>query len=272
MRRSVCLMSLAVASCAVVAAGEPVTFMIDPALSELSVTMSAQSASDTDSAAVTGTIRLCLNDPGAPTIVSVADMQAALATQLHFLLDYGLFGQITADSSNAAAAYATPGAPTGPTVVSGGQFSFVEPQTVPVALSGTMTLVSSGLIGGVIPSQTVDLAEFGAAPAAFTAMVSSDAGTVTVSGSVAFSQETDLGVLAEGTLTIVATAPLPAGGCVCDFDCASGVDVFDLLAYLDQWFTGSAAAEMTGDATPSVDVFDLLAFLDCWFAASAGAC
>lgn len=48
------------------------------------------------------------------------------------------------------------------------------------------------------------------------------------------------------------------------------VDVFDLLAYLDVWFSGDAAAELTGDSPASVDVFDLLAFLDCWFPASAG--
>lgn len=273
MLRSIAVIATAAGALAASALAGPITFTIDPAQSQIAVTMSATGASDTDSSAVTGTIELCLNDPAHPTIVSVQDMSAALSSQLHFLLNYGLLGTITADSTNAAAAYGTPGAPTGPAVVDGaGAFVFADPQAVPVVLSGAMSVVSTGVISGAIPSQTVNLADFGAAPAEFTATLASNGAAITVSGSVAFSQQTDLGVLAEGTLTIVATAPLPTGGCVCDFDCAPGIDVFDLLAYLDEWFAGSAAAEMTADAPPSVDVFDLLAFLDCWFAGSAGAC
>src|SRR5690606_10707761 len=58
--------------------------------------------------------------------------------------------------------------------------------------------------------------------------------------------------------------------CPCEFDGAEGVDVFDLLAYLDLWCAGDAAADLGG--TEGVDVFDLLSFLDCWFPASAGGC
>jgi hypothetical protein len=54
--------------------------------------------------------------------------------------------------------------------------------------------------------------------------------------------------------------------CPADLDGGGGVDVFDLLAYLDLWFTGSADAERTGDAPAAVDVFDLLVYLDGWFA------
>lgn len=59
--------------------------------------------------------------------------------------------------------------------------------------------------------------------------------------------------------------------CACELDGdAAQVDVFDLLAYLDAWFAGDAAAELTGDDPAAVDVFDLLTYLDCWFPASAG--
>lgn len=69
--------------------------------------------------------------------------------------------------------------------------------------------------------------------------------------------------------------------CLCDIsnDTATpgtpdgDVDVFDLLAYLTDWFPQNAAADLsddTGTGTPDgdVDVFDLLYFLDCWFTAS----
>lgn len=64
---------------------------------------------------------------------------------------------------------------------------------------------------------------------------------------------------------IEAAADTPPS-CYCDLDGAGGADIFDLLSYLDLWFDGAEAAELTGDQPAAVDVFDLLAFLDCWFA------
>ncbi len=63
---------------------------------------------------------------------------------------------------------------------------------------------------------------------------------------------------------------LPVEACLCELDGADGVNVFDLLAYLDAWFAHDASANLDGQA--GVDVFDLLMYLDCWFPASAGAC
>lgn len=54
--------------------------------------------------------------------------------------------------------------------------------------------------------------------------------------------------------------------CAADLTGDGGVDVFDLLAYLDLWFVGDAAAELTGDDPAAIDVFDLLMYLDSWFA------
>jgi uncharacterized repeat protein (TIGR01451 family) len=69
---------------------------------------------------------------------------------------------------------------------------------------------------------------------------------------------------------VFARIPVDLGEtCPCEFDAQAGVDVFDLLAYLDLWFTSAPHADLDGVA--GVDVFDLLTFLDCWFPASAGA-
>jgi hypothetical protein len=54
--------------------------------------------------------------------------------------------------------------------------------------------------------------------------------------------------------------------CAADLTGDGGVDVFDLLAYLDLWFVTDAAAERTGDEPAAIDVFDLLAYLGGWFA------
>jgi lysophospholipase L1-like esterase len=67
---------------------------------------------------------------------------------------------------------------------------------------------------------------------------------------------------------VIADLMIPAS-CLCELTGDETVDVFDLLAYLNGWFMGAAAADIDGQA--GVDVFDLLAYLDCWFVASAGA-
>lgn len=60
--------------------------------------------------------------------------------------------------------------------------------------------------------------------------------------------------------------PVPPCDCEMTGDFPAAVDVFDLLAYLDLWFSVDAAAERTGDLPANIDVFDLLDYLDCWFA------
>ena len=57
--------------------------------------------------------------------------------------------------------------------------------------------------------------------------------------------------------------------CAADYDCAGGVNVADLFAFLDAWFAqfggpaGDPSADFDGDA--NVTVADLFGFLDVWF-------
>jgi hypothetical protein len=64
-------------------------------------------------------------------------------------------------------------------------------------------------------------------------------------------------------ITLYTQIPAPPS-CICNIDeNPRAIDVFDLLAYLDLWFAGDAAAELDGQ--DGINVFDLLTFLDCWF-------
>lgn len=90
-------------------------------------------------------------------------------------------------------------------------------------------------------------------------------------GAGADSRLSDENGLPIGPLSLVDPVPNPAlCECPCEVDGAPGIDVFDLLGYLDLWFVADAAAERTGDAPANIDVFDLLMYLDCWFAPAAG--
>jgi hypothetical protein len=68
----------------------------------------------------------------------------------------------------------------------------------------------------------------------------------------------------QGTYRIELSGVSGLPACSADVDGSGAVDVFDLLAYLDLWFTADPGADL--DGTPGVDVFDLLAYLDGWFA------
>jgi hypothetical protein len=61
----------------------------------------------------------------------------------------------------------------------------------------------------------------------------------------------------------------PVAACLCELDGSAGVNVFDLLAYLNAWFVADPSADLDGQG--GVDVLDLLVYLDCWFPAVSGA-
>jgi hypothetical protein len=67
------------------------------------------------------------------------------------------------------------------------------------------------------------------------------------------------------------TVPIdpPPPACPVDWNGDEAVDVFDLLAYLDDWFAAAPAADL--DLSAGITVFDLLTYLDGWFAVTGGA-
>jgi hypothetical protein len=68
-----------------------------------------------------------------------------------------------------------------------------------------------------------------------------------------------IATLGDGSRAAFVATPVVA--CPADLTGDSVVDVFDLLAYLDDWFAGDA--DRNGDNV--TDVFDLLDYLDIWF-------
>jgi hypothetical protein len=66
---------------------------------------------------------------------------------------------------------------------------------------------------------------------------------------------------------ILHTVPLEPE-CPVDWNADGTVDVFDLLAYLDDWFTLDPAAEL--DLIEGITVFDLLTYLNGWFTVTGG--
>jgi len=137
----------------------------------------------------------------------------------------------------------------------------------------TFDTAGVGLVDGQLlaPGEYLPATVEGAVTSLTSAFAGADAAgnwTLTVSDNAGL----DTGTLRSWQLYInggIGGACDAAPTCACETDGNNAqVDVFDLLAYLDNWFANNAAADI--DGTPGVDVFDLLAFLDCWFPASAG--
>src|SRR5690606_32553907 len=76
--------------------------------------------------------------------------------------------------------------------------------------------------------------------------------------------DTDDGTTGAFFYRLLLTGASGVSTCDADLDGSGAVDVFDLLAYLDLWFTSDLDADLDNNFT--VDVFDLLAYLDGWFA------
>lgn len=147
---------------------------------------------------------------------------------------------------------------------------FGEALIHPIAASGGMIDLAAGI--DVVAGQTASSEDALLATLAFQALQPGCVSSVGFrQGAGADSRLSDENGLPIGPLSLVDPVPNPAlCECPCEVDGAAGIDVFDLLGYLDLWFVGDAGAERTGDAPANIDVFDLLMYLDCWFAPPSG--
>ncbi|MBY0310969.1 MAG: hypothetical protein K2W85_02755 [Phycisphaerales bacterium] len=62
---------------------------------------------------------------------------------------------------------------------------------------------------------------------------------------------------------VAVRATLPAqAACIADFTAPSGIDVQDLFAFLNAWFTGDTRSDINGGGITVTDIFD---YLNAWF-------
>lgn len=144
-------------------------------------------------------------------------------------------------------------------------------QTVPAALTGTITRVGSNIT--TTTTLNLNVNQTNPTPVPFPATPVNVTGAPLCNG---------MNLILAGTITstsfaFTSNASLNASGsrvpCACDFDGIDGPTVADLFDFLDAWFVqnGQTAPGLSADFDKSggVGVEDLFGFLDCWFSPPA---
>lgn len=269
---STATIALALAGLGSLASAQPVTLTVDPAQSSIFVTATAITSvgNDTDTAtsAVSGSIEIVLDDYGNPTAITLNDFTFALESDPTLNFTFGFFGSASATLTDAVAVYATPGLPLGPTPIVAGAFDFPAVSTI---ITGTTDYSYNILfVGNDTGSQ--NLADLGANDAPFNGSVGVSGGIVTLVATldIAGTQNiipdlVDVELL--GTATIVATGPIPAGGCNdADFAPPLGQLTFaDISAFLGAFTANDPAADLAAP-TGSFTFADISAFLSAFAA------
>ncbi len=253
--RSTAAVVVALAGMAGLVSAQPATLTVDPAQSSIEVTATAITSvgNDTDTAtsAVSGSIEIVLDDYGAPAAITLNDFTFALESDPTLNFSFGFFGTANATLTDAVAVYATPGLPLGPTPLVSGEFDFPAVSTI---ITGTTNYSYNILFVGN-DSGSQNLADLGANDAPFNGSVSVSGGVVTLVATLDIMGTQNIipdlvDVELLGTATIVATGPVPAGGCNdADFAAPFGQLTFaDISAFLGAFSSSDPAADLAAPA------------------------
>ncbi len=216
------------------------------------------SDSDSDSSPVTGQITIELDSYGNPTAITLHNYAVAVGQTLHLDFDFGFFGSVSTDVTNATANYGSedPAGPVGVALDS----TFYFPAIL-TDLAGTGTATGSILFVGDI-NESFNLSDFSPFETDFAGSVGVSGDTVTLAGSIEFSGEgevfTGVTMSISGTLTINASGPAPEE-CLADWNGDGSLDFFDVQGFLAAFSAGNQQADIVDD--DQFNFFDVQAFL-----------
>jgi len=256
----------ALGTIAACAGATPIDVEIDPAQSSIDLTIEVDvgiaSATDMDSSALSGFLRVELDDYGNPGEITLHDLNIMINDTLSFVWSFGFFGSANATLTGGAVTWGSTDAIVGPVPVSDGDFLLPD---VPVALQGMMDVSYDILIVGT-GSEMLDLADQGDLASSVDGSVSVSGDSVSVTSTLPIDlttpltndKGTELGTLTvSGSATIVAMGTAPA--CAADLTGDGVLDFFDVSAFLSAYGSMDPAADFDGNGV--FNFFDVSAFL-----------
>lgn len=241
-------------SCACAAASaEPFVVPIDTAQSTITVTLTLQGQSATDSSPVAGSITGELRSVNTPTEILVSDFQMTLTETLVLNISFGIFGAFNSTVTGFEIEAAQPGVPQGPVPITSGMFTFTG---VPTNFFGFLNYTATGLVctalqGSGLPcAATQDLsADNPRTTDALSGTVTSVNRLVTLVSTFDQTSPIDpanpgLGtVRVRGTIRGSVTVPVPCAG---DADGDGFVGLADVAAIIQNW-GNTGAPRIPGD-------------------------
>jgi len=243
---------LAAVICTPAALAQPADLTIDQTQSQINLTVTLETAigteTDSDSAPITGTMTIELDDYDIPTTITLIDYNFAVG-QLNFDFDYGFFGTVNASTNNLSMNMPTGATPaTGP-VDGAGAFTV---DSVPNEMAGIIDVSGTGAVGALIGATAINLATLPPQPVTVSGVVNVVTNEIFVT--VVFpidasDTDPDTGVIVTfmGTATIVATGPVPEDQCLADVNGDGQVTPTDFTAWINAFNNQLPECDQNGD-------------------------
>lgn len=217
--------------------GGQVVLEIDPAQSSADFEVCFGGTCDMDDSSVAGFVEIDLDNPNAPTQMSLIDYRLELVDRLDFFIEIFL-GSMSLNAQNVAFVDPQPGTPFGPSAIIGDMFEFVN---LPVTADGALNYNAVGSACVIVSQQGLpcmgmfDLALLGTITTeTFSGEIQIVGGEVTATVTSEFMIVFDPDNPDFGTVTamstVVATGTIVTPG---DADGDGDVDLADFEAYLD---------------------------------------
>jgi hypothetical protein len=269
MRRCVTSAAAMVLVAGAAAHAERFTVAIDPALSQVTATLTIQGQSAVDTSPVTGFVELSLDTVGAPVQVRGRDLRVELTETLNFNISFGFLGQFNSTLAGLVVQYANPGTVVGPVPIdANGAFLFAG---VPADLEGVLNYTATGLVCAVLLNSTpplpcTDTDDLSTEPTQsvdFDAVASISGRTVTLTASIDRTAPIDAANPSLGTIRVVGTVrgsvvvPVLPG----DADASCNVNFTDITAVLANFGTEGPGVPGDTNADDVVNFTDITTVL-----------
>lgn len=257
------------------ASAERFSIPINTAQSTVSVTLTLQGRSATDTSPVSGFFAGELRSVNTPTELYVSDFDLTLTETLVLNISFGFLGSFNSTVTGFQLQYAQPGVDVGPSLLSMGSFQF---SAVPANLFGMLNYNATGLVctalqGSMLPCvATQDLSQQNPVSVdTLTGTITSAARVVTLVSSLDQTEFIDplnpsLGTIrVVGTIRGSVTVPEPCPG---DADGDGMVGLSDIAAIINNW-AQDGAPRRPGDLDEDglVGIGDLAQVIENWEAA-----
>ena len=254
MNRATTVCSSIVAQVLLVAgvSAQPTDLVVDSAQSSIDLTVTLEtlvgSRTDSDSAAMSGSMRIELDSYTSPTTITLIDYQLD-AGSLSFFFDYSFLGTVTTTADNMSLAMPSGSTPVSGAVMPDGSFTVAS---VPVEAAGMIEVTGTGAAGSAVDGTSIDLATLAQDPIVVSGNVDVETGIVTVTIALPLESsvtdpDTGTVVTLAGTATVLATGPVPEPTCAADTNGDGMVTPADFSAWVAAFNAMTPACDQNDD-------------------------
>ncbi len=231
---------------------QPTDLTVDSTSSEIDLTITLDTAigsrTDSDSAPISGTMRIELDSYTSPTTITLHEY-SLVAGDLSYFFDYSFLGSISADASGLSLNMPASSGPVSGAVQTDGSFTV---DNVPNETTGLVMITGTGVVGSAVNGTSVDLSTLAQDPIQISGVVSPVAGVVTLTVALPLAgsgtdPDTGTTVTFSGSATVIATGQVPEPGCVADTNGDGSLTPADFSAWIAAFNAQSPACDQNGD-------------------------